>query len=227
MTNRDGIPRLKLSEALFVVPCSGGKAPRGTINRTDGISVLDFLPSPLADELRCQRNKNACKAKINESSLIPAYKRYTGYLYQAAGDAFNVLLGAGVEILIISGGYGIVHAREPIGWYNREFGNADWPNCLVQRCLADYAAHTRVKTMVGLFSRSGYYGKTFRKTHWPKTVERVWLATPLSCSGSNARKTVPSATGEALAAIARDQHLEADWTSRDGLHMEINNLLAR
>ena len=219
------LPQLEFSETLFVVPCSGGKASRGTIARTNGVSVLDFLPSLLADELRRQRGTNACEAKINESSLLPAYKRYTGNLYEAAGNAFDTLMSAGAEVLIISGGYGVVHAREPVGRYNRRFCNADWSNSLISRCLAAYAAASGSKFVIGLFSKSGDYAKAFCKAHWPEEVERVCLIRPKWRPGTVPRETVPRATGQALAAIARGEHLNSDWESSDCLPVSVTNLL--
>ena len=225
MTNRDGIPQLKLSETLFVVPCCKTKTCDVNTSRSDGISVLDSLPTPLANELRYQRTKNASKAQLKESSLLPAYRRYTGNLYKAAGNAFDTLMSAGAEVLIISGGYGIVHAREPIGWYNRKFSSADWPNRLVSKCLAACAHAMNVNNVVGVFSATTGYARVFSGTSWPRKVERAYLASPERRRGAMVKS--PRAQGEALAAIARDRHLEANWASCDSLHMEVRNLLAR
>ena len=70
-----------------------------------GTSVLRLLPRSLAAELRTRRSENASRAKLDESALLPAAERYTGTLYQAAGDALDVLASSGAGLLIISGGY--------------------------------------------------------------------------------------------------------------------------
>ena len=92
--------------------------------------------------MRTRRSENASRAKLDESALLPAGERYTGTLYQAAGDALDVLAGSGADLLIISGGYGVVRPSEPIGWYDQEFRNAMWPNGVVARCIAAYADAT-------------------------------------------------------------------------------------
>ena len=221
-------PRLEFAETLFVVPCSAKKTWNGNARRSDGVSVLDSLPPPLANELRRQRAKNASTARVDESSLLPAAERYTGHLYQAAGNAFDTLLGSGSEVLIISTGYGVVHAREPIGMYERAvLEEAMWPNYLVQRCLAAYATYAGAKTVIGFFSRTTEYAQWFREVHWPKAIEEVNLVSPVARSRSGAQITVPRATGEALAAIARGERLGPHWTSRDGLHVEVTPLRSR
>ena len=220
-------PRLEFSETLFVVPCCARKRWHGRASRGDGISVLESLPTPIAGELQRQRARNASKAQLDETSLLPALERFAGNLYEAAGAAFHTLLEEGAEILILSGGYGVVHVRELVGRYDQRLDKAMWPNDVIQRCLAAYAAEAGVKTVIGLFSRSGDYGQAFRTTRWPEVVERVYLVTPVSRSRSGAQATVPRATGEALAAIAGRQRLGANWTSSDGLHVNVTTLRSR
>jgi cytoplasmic iron level regulating protein YaaA (DUF328/UPF0246 family) len=57
------------------------------------------------------------RAHIDETSLIPAWQRYTGSLYQASRDAMETARERGVHMIIVSGGYGLVLAAEPIGYY--------------------------------------------------------------------------------------------------------------
>ena len=136
------MPPLSISSTLFVVPCSGSKRRGGRRTAARGTSVVRSLPRGLAAELRTRRSENASRAKLDESALLPAGERYTGTLYQAAGDALDVLAGSGADLLIISGGYGVVRPSEPIGWYDQEFRNAMWPNGVVARCIAAYADAT-------------------------------------------------------------------------------------
>ena len=126
----------------------------GRPENSNDTSVLDSLPRCLAAELSTRRVENAPEAKVDESALLPAAKRYTGNLYQEAGDAFRLLTGAGADILIISGGYGVVFPFEPIGWYDQEYRNSTWPNGLVARCLGAFADAIGATTVVGLLSRN-------------------------------------------------------------------------
>ncbi len=58
-------------------------------------------------------------AAVDESLLLPAWQRYDGTFYQAAGDGVRLAIADGVTVLVISGGYGLVIGQEPIGFYER------------------------------------------------------------------------------------------------------------
>ena len=216
------MPRLSISKTLFILPCSGAK--RKGEGRVDGIgtSVLDLLPRRLAAELTTRRAVNAPEAKIDESTLLPAAERYTGHLYQEAGDALGVLAGAGADILVISGGYGVVLPLEPIGWYDQGFRNPMWPNSLVARCLSAYADAISATAVVGLLSLTTQYARAFRKTHWPDGVKQVFHLWPESKAGAMVKS--PRAQGEALKALSRNRCLHPGWTSSDGLRMQVTRM---
>ena len=216
------LPPLSLSRTLFVIPCSGSKSEDGGGVERAGVSILDSLPVPLANELRARRAKNASMAQVDESTLLPAARRYTGRLYRAAGSALDVLLEAGANIAIISGGYGVVLADEPIGWYDRKFKASMWPNGLVGRCLAAYAGAVHAETVVGLLSATTDYAKAFRKARWPEAVERVFQVSPEAARG--AMEKAPRAQGEALEAIGRGRRLRAGWRSSGGLRMSVTKV---
>ena len=55
------------------------------------------------------------KAGLDDRQLMPAWQRYEGMLYSAAGRALQGAIEAGLHVLIISGGYGVIKACEPIG----------------------------------------------------------------------------------------------------------------
>ena len=214
--------RLSISTTLFVLPCSGAKRSGGPRMTAHGTSVLRSLPCGLAAELRTRRSKNAPQAKLDESALLPAGERYTGTLYQAAGDALDVLAGSGADILIISGGYGVARPAEPIGWYDQEFRNTMWPNCLVARCLAAYADAIGATTVIALLSATTQYARVFRSARWPDRVEHVLHFWPEPTAGAMVK--APRAQGEALKAFSRNQPLHPGWTSSDGLGMQITRL---
>ena len=215
--NTTEVPLLLLSQTLFVIPCSGSKRDRnGCLSRPD-VSILNTLPQRLATELTAQRAMNAAMARVDESRLVPAAERYTGYLYQAAGSTFDDFIAAGAHVVIISGGYGVVLAEEPIGWYEQQFRNSMWPNGLVGRSLAAYAEEVNANTIVGLFSATTEYWKAFRKTQWPESVAQVFQLSPETTTGALVK--APRAQGEALKEIARHHRLRAGWKSGDGLQM--------
>ena len=216
------MPRLSISKTLFVLPCSGAKRKGERRVDGNGASVLDPLPRGLAAELSARRVENARQAKVDETALLPAAERYTGNLYQGAGDTLGVLAGAGADILIISGGYGVVLPFELIGWYDQEFRNSMWPNGLVARCLGAYAEATSATAVVGLLSATTQYAGTFRKTRWPDGVKQVFHVWPEPKAGTMVK--APRAQGEALKALSRDHYLHPGWTSSDRLMMQVTRL---
>ena len=222
LADADVMPRLSASTTLFVLPCSGSKRRGGRRKAARSTSVLRSLPRRLAAELRTRRSENASRAKLDESALLPAGERYTGTLYQAAGDALDVLAGSGADILIISGGYGVVRPSEPIGWYDQEFRNAMWPNGVVARCLAAYADATGATAVIALLSATTQYARVFRSAPWPDQVEHVLHFWPEPVVGAMVK--APRAQGEALKVFSRNQPLLPGWTSSDGLGMQITRL---
>ena len=216
------VPRLSISNTLFILPCSGAKRRGGRRTASPDTSVLHSLPRSLASELRTRRAENAPRAKLDESALLPADERYTGTLYQGAGDALDVLAGAAAGVLIISGGYGVVRSAEPIGWYDREFRNSMWPNAIVARCLAACAAAAGATTVVGLLSGTTKYARVFRSVRWPDGVEHVLHVWPQPVAGAMVK--APRAQGEALKAFSRDRRLRPGWTSSDGVEMRMTRL---
>ena len=184
--------------------------------------MLNSLPRALATELRTCRSENAPQVKLDESSLLPAAERYMGTLYQAADDALDVLARAGADLLIISGGYGVVHPAEAIGWYEQEFQNSMWPKGVVARCLAAYAHSTKATAVIGLLSKTTQYARAFRSVRWPSIVEHVFHVWPEPVVGAMVK--APRAQGEALKAFSRDHGLQPCWTSTDGLKMQMTRL---
>ena len=223
-TTRDvaELPSVTISRTLFILPCSGAKRRGGRRMDGRGTSVLDSLPNALAAELRTRRSENAPRAKLDHSGLLPAAERYAGTLYLAAGDAFDALARTRTGLLIISGGYGVVRPREPIGWYEQKFRNSMWPNGLVARCLAAYADATDATAVIALLSASSQYAQVFRSVPWPNGVERVVQISPEPTTGAMVK--APRAQGEALKAFSRGHRLRAGWTSSDGLRMQITRL---
>lgn len=213
------LPGWRPADTLLVVPCSGSKRP-GSGTR-GGTSILDVLPRPLAAELAEHRRRNATTASIDESTLLPAAERYSGTLYKSAGAAIRRLEARGTRVAIISGGYGLVLAGEPIGMYEQVFRPAMWPNRIIERCLGALAETSQVRTIVGVLSSTTGYATVFRRTRWP-TGTRVLLASPEPAPGAMVK--APRAQGEWLATIAETGQVPENWTSSDGLHMEIRQL---
>ena len=213
------LSEVELDSALIVIPCSGRKR-RGGVALEEGASIVDRLPDKLANELLEARERASPVCRLDESETVPAVERYTGTLYEAATGIFQRLDKVGAEVVIVSGGYGIVLGGESIGWYSQNFDEQMWPDKLVARCLGAYADATRATTVIGLFGRSTSYARVFRQARWPATVERAWLISP-EVSGGGAQVKTPRATGEALVEIATSHGLPGGWRSSDGVPVRV------
>ena len=217
-----GLPEMDLGSALIVIPCSGRKH-QGGVEDCDGVSILDFLPEDLSEELRDVRECNARVCQLDELLRMPAAERYGGTLYEAARRTSVQVERAVVGLAIVSGGYGVVLAAEQIGWYEQRFDEKMWPNELIARCLSAYAEAIHARTVVGLFGATTSYAKAFRRAEWPVGVQNAWLLSP-ELRGGGALVKVPRAIGEALAVIGSTGTLAADWKSSDDVPIRITRI---
>src|SRR6185312_5406522 len=94
-----------ISKTLFVIPCSKTKA-RLTGTYESGPSLLDALSPALARRVSDARLAVRERAQLDESALMPAWRRYTGTFYIAASHAIARALSHGAHVIIVSGGYG-------------------------------------------------------------------------------------------------------------------------
>lgn len=210
------LPELELERTLIVIPCSRRKRCGGT-DIAVGDSLADWLPGELASELLEARRRNARSVRLDESRTMPAFRRYQGTLYGSAAGALERVEESGANVVVVSGGYGVVASRDPIGWYDQQFAERMWPQRLVARCLSAYAASTKATTVLGLLDGTTAYAKVYREVQWPPTVENAWLASP----DLNSR-CAQRAIGEALAEIADSGDLPEGWTSSDGVPLRID-----
>ena len=208
------IPAFDPNSTLIVLPCSARKVhPYG---HWAGRAVLDLLPKSLAAELRTVRQANMTAVHLDESHLSAAADLYDGTLYRTGRDSTKSLNAAGATVVILSGGYGVVLADEPIGRYNQVFHPAMWPRRLIPRCLTAIAELIGATTIVGLLAGTSAYADVFRSTPWPRPAA---LVTPERVAGAQVK--APRALGEVLRVLAEASTLPVGWRSSDGLSMEV------
>lgn len=206
-----------LARTLIILPCSGSKKHDGDVY-TAGPSILASLPPALAGELAAARKDVARRIVIDERQVMPARQRYDGVLYRAAGHAIERMMDAGAHVLILSGGYGLVSANEPIGNYNAVLKPGWWPHNLLGRCLLAYAASHRIQSVRAFAAATSPYHRVLSNVDWSGAgVSDALLLAPRPEPGGMAKS--PRTIGEAVAALA-DGRLNSSWKSY-GLPLEI------
>ena len=169
-----------------MIACSGAKRTGGAA-RADGPSILDHLPNDVADELRQARQTVAVRASIDERMLLPAKERYIGAFYKAAEHALSYRDNREHHVIILSGGYGLLQADEPIGIYDAVFRPAWWPRGLVQRVLLAYAKRHDLAHVRAFVAASTAYRRVMESVSWHGSdIEDAILVSPIMRGGSYA-----------------------------------------
>lgn len=199
------------ADTVVIIPCSARKCGGGSTAR--GRSILDDLPAPLADELR-RRREDILGDTTRHDQLMPAVARYDGNLFrQLDFETQRIPLE---RLLILSGGYGVVRADEPIAHYDIRFSVKDWPGALVSRAVASYADGLGAKRVVAFASATTDYAAVIRRVEWRGAgVAEAWLILP-NVSGGGAMVKGPAAIGQAVAALLQAGSLDSSWAARDG-----------
>lgn len=214
--------RIQPGRRLFVIQCSKRKVPGGQ-PRLAGPSVTDLLDDDLADRLSRARAALRSKSRLDESRLLPAWQRYSGTLYETAGDAIGRAVEEGLPIVIISGGYGLLLADEPIGTYDRKFSLSAWPPRLLQDCLVALSQRLGAERVLAFCSGSTDYAQLVRQTPWGQAGLEAALGSPDMGGRGGAQVLVPRASGEALSAALAGR-LGSPRASSDGVAMRTETL---
>jgi hypothetical protein len=150
-----------LSETLLIIPCSSAKAgvedPGLPV-----VQVMDLLGPASAALLAEGRELAFAKPATSldpGSPLRPAVAYYTGQPYATEGvrDRLVAAIRRGLHCLIVSGGYGVVRAEEPIHRYEAHLPTqtrAVWARRLPE-ILRDYVAANGISRTITVVS-SGY-----------------------------------------------------------------------
>jgi hypothetical protein len=210
------------TDGLLIIPCSGSKAPGG-LPILVGPTILDCLTPAHADRLRDARQRLAPAARTDERLLRPAWKRYTGNFYKAADAALAGAVAAGKPLVIVSGGYGLLLATEPVGYYDRQFSVRDWPPSLLEDCLLDLVGTLGMRRVFGFFADTTGYAKLIRNVRWAHRGVEATLAVPQLDGRRGAQAIVPIASGESLTAHLGGG-LQAGWQSSAGVRMGFERL---
>ncbi len=186
-----------------------------------GPALTAALPDDLAAELTQARASVAAWAHLTTDQLCPAWRRYAGTYYTAARDALADMMARGAHVLILSGGYGVVDAREPIGTYEARMTRSWWRHGILERCLAAYARAHGLTEVAAFTARSTAYADIVRTAPWHAAgVTRAVLVAPDAGDRGGTLRLVPRAAGEAVAAFWAGM-LVPGWESSDGLPLTV------
>ncbi len=111
---------MEATRVLVLIPEStrkakGGEAPASGVPRLD-----DALPRDARRKLEVLRDqvRTAAPDAIGPpAELLPAYRRFRGNMYRAIPDEAWAQRIPGVEVVMVSGLYGLVASRDPIAAY--------------------------------------------------------------------------------------------------------------
>jgi len=205
-----------LRETLILIPCSGRKN-LGGVSTDDCSPLTNDLPPLLAQRLADARRAVLAKVRFDGRQLMPAWQRYQGTLYSEAAQAIQAGIDAGLHVLIISGGYGIIKACEPIGVYSARLKLADWPRGLLEEVLLTYVARHRLKSVRAFVSQTTDYYRLVSRVRWKSAA--IADATVLATAPvRGAIVKAPRAQGQGIRAFLGGK-LNGDWRSSDGLQL--------
>jgi len=197
------------SATLFVIPCSGAKRSGGKAQGPGARRLIDSPTPALARELRAARAAISRPADLDESRLMPAWQRYRGALYEIAASGIEDALTRGLHLLIISGGYGVVLAGEPIGHYQARFRHTWWPGHVVERALAEYVRHHGLRAVRAFASLTTAYRTVIERTDWRGAGVRDAVLVCPEVSGGGALRKSPQAQGLLLEAALAGRDVRA------------------
>jgi Swt1-like HEPN len=182
---------------MLIITCSarkesGGQAANGTEDNR------------WAPELREARALVLSSSKLDMTRVLPAWRRYTGTFYRHANPALTDAVTHG-NVLIISGGYGILRAEELIGWYDRQLNLADWPRGVLESALIGEAHHRGLDTVVTFASATTGYAQLLHRVPWRQAGIKATLVTVGGVT-AGAMVEVPRRLGQAFSAFWTGQH---------------------
>jgi len=208
------------SKTLLILPCSGAK--RAGSERCTEVSIMKTLDPAHFAALSEGRVALRKVAHINEQTLMPAYRRYSGYLYGQCEATLDSAVSDGQPILILSGGYGLLLANEPIGTYEKVFKLSDWPKGLLESCILDYLRYANIRSVIAVMSGTTDYARLVRRVNWRQAGATATLVSPIS-AGGGAMVKVPRAQGQAVSQLINAE-LDDSWKSSDSLGLRIESL---
>jgi hypothetical protein len=184
-----------LAHTLLLIPCS--KSKKGTYDREIVPRRMTEYLSADASALLEEGRRLAWRrpgVTIDPSSReLPALQYYTGLMFRTPRLRQLVAerVSQGLHCLIVSGGYGLLRAEEPIHWYEAQIQKTKsvW-KYRIPLVLANYVERNEIERAIGAFS------KDYAEVLPLSLPNSSWYVPSLGQSGSI--RKVPMALGSFL-----------------------------
>jgi hypothetical protein len=208
---------------LFLFPGASTRSGRAPVGGS-GPSLPEALSQRMAHRLIAARAAVHGRARVDERSTMPAWRRYDGPLYEHSREAMAGAVAAGHHLMIVSGGYGAVLATEPIGSYHATFRASWWPGGVIEAAIADYLRRHRLSSVRAIAAARSEHARLLRTIDWRGAgVRDGWLLMPEEAPGATARSV--RSQGEVLGLLLQGR-LPSGWRSSWGLSLRTVNLVA-
>jgi hypothetical protein len=198
-----------MDRLLLIFPCSAGKDGESLSTPLKSAYIQDYIDKDLAQGLIAARNR-VFKDAILKGSGVTFFDRnsprtaalafYSGYQYQVPGFKSRVAkaIRSGVHCLVISGGYGLIRAEEPIHNYEAHMTRTHkyWKD-IIPKALSAYVKRNRIdRTFIAC---SKPYAEVLKRYDWSGDREVFWyVATLPRRKGGGPQVKVPRLIGKAI-----------------------------
>lgn len=156
------------NKVICFIPCCGLKYPSGNIIKPERILSSQDLPNTWGDLVKGRKLMQDCIR--DDTSKTTAINLYTGSPYDVLSPykkkIIELIHSGQFRLLIISAGYGIIDALEPIHNYDKMMKGkvaSHWRNTNLTNVIADLLLHERPTRIYGFFAGEPHWSTSGSK----------------------------------------------------------------
>ncbi len=158
--------RVMGAKVVCFIPCCKSKEATGKIINPSQALSEGLLPKTWENLLSGRKNMDYCIDK--NSNITTALNLYTGKFYKelAKDTIIEKALKGEFELIIISAGYGIINALEPIHKYDAVMSGKvarQWRDTGLAESIADYLLNQKPNRVYGFFAGEEYWSNPSSK----------------------------------------------------------------
>ncbi len=198
-----------MSRFLIVTQCCKSKCSIELFPNLD-VSILNSLSDSAKDKLLQARE--TFSDKIYGTQAVTALSLYVGHEYRVLNKSliYELYLKGIIDFIVISAGYGVVHAFEKIREYEAYMDQKTtrtWIKLGLPSIIADYIVNTSPKEVYGFFSKTSGYQEIYREVikHVPRNAKtNIYIVYPEGCRGVS---NIMKALGQAINNLVKEGSL--------------------